>query len=245
MDSDLEKTIADLVVANHILFDEHVVDAFGHVSVRHPGRPDHFLLSRSMAPSRVRADDIIEHDQNGEPVDANGRGVYLERFIHAEIYRARPDVVSVVHSHSASVIPFGISRVELQPVFHMASFLYGTARFEIREGFGDETDLLIRDAEKGRYLAHSLGGASVCLLRGHGSVVAGRNLREAVYRAVYTEVNARIQTQAITLGTHVEYLSPAEAGAATGANATQIGRCWDLWAEQAAARRQADTGAPH
>lgn len=245
MDSDLERAIDDLVVANHILFDEHVVDAFGHVSVRHPDRPDHFLLSRSMAPSRVRAGDIIEHDENGEPVAADGTGVYLERFIHAEIYRARPDVASVVHSHSASVIPFGISRVELQPVFHMASFLHGATRFEIREGFGDATDLLIRDSEKGRYLARALGGACVSLLRGHGSVVVGRTLREAVYRAVYTEVNARIQTQAITLGTDVEYLSPAESEAATGANATQVGRCWDLWTEQAAARRKADAGLPH
>ncbi|CAE6811246.1 MULTISPECIES: class II aldolase/adducin family protein [Paraburkholderia] len=240
MDSNLEQVIAELVVANHILFDEHVVDAFGHVSVRHPGKPGHFLLSRSMAPSRVRAEDIIEHDENGEPVDANERGVYLERFIHAEIYRARPDVASVVHSHSASVIPFGVSRVSLRPVFHMASFLQGATRFEIREGFGDETDLLIRDAEKGRYLAQALGGACVSLLRGHGSVVVGGNLRESVYRAVYTEVNARIQTQAIALGTEVDYLTAAESGAATRANATQTSRCWDLWAEQAAARRKTE-----
>jgi HCOMODA/2-hydroxy-3-carboxy-muconic semialdehyde decarboxylase len=237
MAADLRDTVADLVTANHILFDEGVVDAFGHVSVRHPERPQHFLLSRAMAPSQVGAADIVEHDEDGEPVDANGRAVYLERFIHAEIYRRRGDVMSVVHSHSPAVIPFGISSAALRPAFHMASFLDTVSRFEMRDAFGDATDLLIRDSEKGRYLAQALGGASVALMRGHGSVAVGRDLREAVYRAIYTEVNARIQTQAAVLGGTVDYLTSAEAAAATEANASQTGRCWALWSEAARARR--------
>jgi HCOMODA/2-hydroxy-3-carboxy-muconic semialdehyde decarboxylase len=237
MDSKLEKVIADLVTANHILFDQNVVDSFGHVSVRHPEKDGHFLLSRSMAPAQVGARDIIDHEEDGTPVDAGGRSVYLERFIHAEIYRARPDVVAIVHSHSAAVIPFSISSTPLRPAFHMASFLSRVSRFEMRDQFGDETDLLVRDTEKGRYLAQALGNACVALLRGHGSVVVGRDIREAVYRAVYTEVNARIQTQAIALGGGAEYLTDAESDAATLANATQFERCWNLWSEQAVSRR--------
>jgi ribulose-5-phosphate 4-epimerase/fuculose-1-phosphate aldolase len=237
MDSDLNCIVADLVSANHILFDQGVVDAFGHVSARHPERPGHFLLSRSMAPSQVSATDIIEFDADGAPLDAGGRGVYLERFIHAEIFRQRTDVCAIVHSHSPSVIPFAISSIDLRPAFHMASFLDSATRFEIRDHFGAETDLLIRDGEKGRYLAQALGSSCISLMRGHGSVVVGRDVREAVYRAVYTEVNARIQLQAIGLGGSVEYLTSAEAAAATEANAGQIGRCWALWQESARVRR--------
>jgi ribulose-5-phosphate 4-epimerase/fuculose-1-phosphate aldolase len=237
MDAQLSEVIDELVTANHILFDQGVVDAFGHVSVRHPRHPGHFLLSRSMAPSQVRSQDIIEHDVDGEPVDANGRNVYLERFIHAEIYRTRSDVMSVVHSHSQSVIPFGISSVKLRPTYHMASFLDEVNYFEIRQGSGGGTDMLIRDSEKGRYLAEALGSASVALMRGHGSVAVGRSVRESVYRAIYTEANARIQIQALALGGDVTYLTPEESVAATETNAGQLSRCWALWSEAAHAQR--------
>jgi ribulose-5-phosphate 4-epimerase/fuculose-1-phosphate aldolase len=237
MGTNLNETVADLVTANHILFDQGVVDAFGHVSVRHPDKPGCFLLSRAMAPSHVSAADIVEHDEHGEPIDANGRAVYLERFLHAEIYRSRSDVRSVVHSHSPAVIPFGISSVPLRPAFHMASFLDKVSRFDIHDRFGRETDLLIRDREKGRYLAQALGGASVTLMRGHGSVAVGCDIREAVYRAIYTEVNARIQTQAVVLGGVLEYLTSEEATAATQANASQTGRCWALWSDEARVKR--------
>ncbi|HWL85274.1 MAG TPA: class II aldolase/adducin family protein [Polyangiaceae bacterium] len=237
MTTSLDDTIEQLVIANHILADQGVVDAFGHVSVRHPERPDRFFLSRSMAPSRVGREDIVEHDDGGAPIGANGRAAYVERFIHAEMYRSREDVMAIVHSHSPSVIPFSVSSVGLRPVYHMSSFLSRVARFEIREHFGRETDLLIRDAEKGRHLARALGDANVVLLRGHGSVAVGRDLREAVFRAFYLEVNARIQSQALALGGEIEFLTDEEAHAATEANASQTARPWDLWADEARARR--------
>ncbi len=222
--------IADLVTANHILYDQHVVDAFGHVSVRHDKRPDRFLLARSMAPALVTAADILEFDLDGNPLHAGGRAVYLERFIHGEIYRVRPDVAAIVHSHSHAVIPFGAVRShKLRALFHMSGFVgTETPIFEIRECVGDGSDLLIRNRELGAALAKSLGPKSVVLMRGHGVTVTGPSLREAVYRGVYVDVNARLQLQAIGLGA-VNYLTEQEGRAAAAANASQIGRAWDLW----------------
>jgi len=222
--------VADLVTANHILFDQHVVDAFGHVSVRHDKRPDRFLLARSMAPALVTAADILEFDLDGTPVGANGRGVYLERFIHGEIYRVRPDVVSVVHSHSHAVIPFGVVRShKLRAIFHMSGFVgTETPIFEIRDSLGDGSDLLVRSRELGAALAKSLGQKSVVLMRGHGVTVTAPNLPEAVYRGVYVDVNARLQLEAIGLGA-VNYLTETEGRATAAANAAQVGRAWDMW----------------
>ena len=224
------RLIADLVTANHILYDQHVVDAFGHVSVRHDKRGDRFLLARSMAPALVTAADILEFDLDGNPIAAAGRPVYLERFIHSEIYRARPDVVSVVHSHSHAIIPFGVVRShKLRAIFHMSGFVgTETPIFEIRECVGDGSDLLIRNRELGAALAKSLGPKAVVLMRGHGVTVAGPTLQEAVYRGVYVDVNARLQLEAIGLGA-VNYLTEAEGRAAATTNASQIGRAWDLW----------------
>jgi ribulose-5-phosphate 4-epimerase/fuculose-1-phosphate aldolase len=224
------RLIADLVTANHILYDQHVVDAFGHVSVRHDKRPDRFLLARSMAPALVTAADILEFDLDGNPLAAEGRPVYLERFIHSEIYRARPDVVSIVHSHSHAVIPFGVVRShKLRAIFHMSAFVgTETPIFEIRECVGDGSDLLIRDRELGAALAKSLGPKAVVLMRGHGVTVTAPTLPEAVYRGIYVDVNARLQLEAIGLGA-VNYLTEQEGRAAAAANATQIGRAWDLW----------------
>jgi HCOMODA/2-hydroxy-3-carboxy-muconic semialdehyde decarboxylase len=224
------RLVADLVTANHILYDQHVVDAFGHVSVRHDKRPDRFLLARSMAPALVTATDILEFDLDGNPIAAAGRPVYLERFIHSEIYRARPDVISVVHSHSHAIIPFGVVRShKLRAIFHMSGFVgTETPIFEIRECVGDGSDLLIRDRALGAALAKSLGPKAVVLMRGHGVTVAGPSLQEAVYRGVYVDVNARLQLEAIGMGA-VNYLTDAEGRAAAASNATQVGRAWDLW----------------
>jgi ribulose-5-phosphate 4-epimerase/fuculose-1-phosphate aldolase len=224
------RLIADLVIANRILFDQNVVDAFGHVSVRHDKRPDRFLLARSMAPALVTAADIVEFDLDGNPLDAGGRPVYLERFIHGEIYRARGDVNAVVHSHSHAVIPFGAVRAHgLRAIFHMSAFIgTDTPIFEIRDHAGDGSDLLIRNGALGAALAGRLGAQSVVLMRGHGVTVAAPDLRQAVFRAVYVDVNARLQLQAIGLGA-VNYLTEAEGRAAAAANATQIGRAWDMW----------------
>ena len=223
--------IDKLVLANRILYRQGVVDGFGHVSVRHDQSSDHFLLARNMAPGLVRREDIVTFDLDGAALDAAGRRVYLERFIHAEVYRARPDVQSVVHSHSPNVIPFGVTGTSLQPVFHMSGFLAeGSALFEIRDVAGD-TDMLISNASLGVALAAALGSRSTVLMRGHGSTVVGASLEQAVYRAIYAEVNARLQTQARQLG-EVTYLNANEAAKAAATNDTQLPRVWDLWTRE-------------
>ena len=228
--------IDDLVTANHILADQRVVDGFGHVSARHDKHPDRFLLARSMAPALVTAADIMEFGLDGEPVDAQGRTPYLERFIHAEIYRARPDVMSVVHSHSPSVIPFAISTQALRPVYHMSGFLPadGAPVFEIRDAGGPATDMLISNPALGRALADDLGGGAVILMRGHGSTVVGPGIRAAVFRAVYTEINARLESEALRLG-GVTFLNAEEAAAAAATNLRMVDRPWALWKARARA----------
>ena len=226
--------IGDLVSANHILFKEGVVDGFGHVSVRDERAPERFLLSRSLAPGRVRARDIMEFGLDGESLNARGRRPYLERFIHSEIYRARPDVVAVVHNHSPALIPFGITGTALRPVFHMSGFLgSATPTFEIREAGGPATDMLIRDRKLGAALARALGAAPFALMRGHGSVAVGATLKQVVLRAIYAEVNARLQSEALRLGA-INYLNDAEAANAARTIDSVIDRPWDLWLARAA-----------
>ena len=177
--------IDELVAANRILFHQGVVDGFGHVSVRHDKDPGRFLLARNMAPALVAPEDIMEFTLDGEAVDPRGRAVYLERFIHGEIYRARPDVKSVVHSHSPAVIPFGVSSTALRPLYHMSAFLGDAVPiFEIRNAAGPATDMLIRNGPLGAALATALGNRAVALMRGHGSVAVGSSIRQAVFRAV-------------------------------------------------------------
>ena len=220
-----------LVLANRILYRYGVVDGFGHASVRHDQSVDHFLLARNRAPALVRREDIVTFDLDGVALDAAGRRVYLERFIHGEIYRARPDVQAVVHSHSPNVIPFGVTGTPLQPVFHMSGFLAeGSALFEIRDVAGD-TDMLISNAGLGVALAAALGSRSTVLMRGHGSTVVGGSIEQAVYRALYAEINARLQTQARQLG-EVTYLNANEAAKAAAINDTQLPRVWELWARE-------------
>src|SRR5260370_934285 len=183
--------IEDLVAANRILYHEGVGDGFGHVSVRHDKRPEHFLLARSMAPGLVTADDIMEFDRDGEAVDAQGRTPYLERFIHSEIFKTRPEVHSVVHSHSPSVIPFGVVATTLQPIYHMSSCLgLGVPVFAIRDSGGRATDMLIRNAALGAALAQSLGDCAGALLRGQGTAVVAGSLREVRFSASFAAVSA-------------------------------------------------------
>jgi ribulose-5-phosphate 4-epimerase/fuculose-1-phosphate aldolase len=224
-----DPTLIDkVVIANRILYDQGVVDGLGHVSARHNSDPNQFLLSCNRAPGLVRHADVLCYDLDGNTVSPTTERSYLERFIHGEIYRARPDVMSVVHSHSPSVIPFGVTGNRLRPIFHMAGFLgSGSTIFDIREDFG-ETDMLIRNNEMGKALAQSLGQCTCVLMRGHGSTVVGSSVEQAVYRAIYAEVNAKLQSQALGLG-EVTYLTAQEADLAAAANDTQIGRSWDLW----------------
>lgn len=226
--------VADLVAANHILFHQGVLDAFGHVSVRHDKDPQRFLLACNMAPARVTTQDILEFTLDGDPIDARGRRAYLERFIHGEVYRTRPDVMAVVHSHSPAVVPFGVVKnARLRPICHMAGFLGNQVPvFEIREAGGDATDLLITDSRLGAALARSLGMHTVVLMRGHGDTVVAESLPKVVYRAVYTEINARMQLQAMQLG-EVTYLTDGEGAQTLKTVEGQAGRAWDLWKELA------------
>lgn len=221
-----------LVTANRILYSQGIVDGFGHISVRHDSVPDVFLLSCNRAPGLVTREDIVCYDLDGNAVSDNAERPYLERFIHAEIFRTRADVASVVHSHSASVIPFGLIGQRLRPVYHMAGFLgSGAAQFEMREA-GGNTDMLIRNAALGRALAQSLGSSNCVLMRGHGSTTAGGSIELAVYRAIYAETNARLQTQALLLSgsdDKINYLTPEEATLAQASTEGQVARCWNLW----------------
>lgn len=227
-----EQAVDELVWANRILVNENVLDGFGHVSVRDPQQPGRFLIARSMAPALVTAADVLSCDLDGTVHDAQARRTYMERFIHSEIYRARPDVQAVVHSHSPALIPFGVTGARLRPICHMSSFLGSlTPVFEIRLSAGDSTDMLVRNAELGRALAATLGPHPVALMRGHGGVAVGASLPQAVFRAVYTESNAHLQARAMALGA-VEYLSAGEAEAATETNNGQIERPWQLWKQR-------------
>jgi ribulose-5-phosphate 4-epimerase/fuculose-1-phosphate aldolase len=220
------KLVEDLVYANRILYDQGVLDGLGHVSARNDKDPNRFLMARSMAPGLVTAGDILEFDRDGEPIDARGRAVYVERFIHAAIYRARPDVKAIVHSHSPALIPFGVTGTILRPVYHASAFLgAGAPIFEIRDAAG-MTDMLIRDNKLGDALAKSLGDRAVVLIRGHGLAAAGDSIPQMVYRAIYTEINARVQMEAAKLGT-INFLTPEEAVKASAILVPL--RTWELW----------------
>jgi HCOMODA/2-hydroxy-3-carboxy-muconic semialdehyde decarboxylase len=231
------RIIDDLVTANHILYDQGVVDGFGHISVRHDKDPNRYLLSRSIAPALVTADDIMEYDLDSNPVDAAGRTSYLERFIHGEIYKRRPDVVSIVHSHSVSVIPFADTGVPMRPMNHLSGFLAsGVPVFEIRKSAGPASNMLISNDRLGQALATTLGGHPVALMRGHGMVAAAQSIRVVVMRAVYTEVNARMQAEALRLGTPV-YLNKEEGAASAKTNDALVDRPWSLWKQHVAGAR--------
>lgn len=231
--------IDDLVTGNHILVHEGVLDGFGHISVRHPQDANLFYIARSMAPALVQADDVLSCNLDGEVTDAAGRKTYVERFIHSEIYRLRPDVQSVIHTHSPAMIPFGITGARLRPVCHMSGFLGAqTPVYDIRNSAGESSDLLIRSQSLGRDLAQMLGASSVALLRGHGNVVVGSSIQQSVFRAIYTESNARLQAQALQLaalsgGGEINYLTDAEAQATSDMNDQHLDRPWQMWKRHA------------
>ncbi len=227
----------DLVAANRILADQGVVDGYGHVSARHPTEPQRYFMSRSIAPELVTAADVMEYDLDSTPVDARGRISYLERFIHGEIYRARPEVKAIVHNHSPSVIPFGVSTAPLKPLYHMSAFLGGGVPvFDIKTAAGQATDMLVRTPALGRALAQTLGDRPVALMRGHGAVVVGDSLPRVVFRSVYTEVNARLQAQAMALSGPVTYLDDDEARLAEASVGGTVSRPWELWKKKALGR---------
>lgn len=226
-------TKADLVKASHILFQKNIVDAFGHVSARDPDNPQTFFLSRNVAPGLVRREDIMRLDFDGNDVEGSGRTSFLERFIHASIYRLRPDVNAVVHSHTVSVLPFSITRGQgLEPVMHMSGFLGPNIPvYDVRDHGHVGCDMLVRDGKMGDDLARSLGDSAVVLMRGHGMTVVASDVRMAVFRAIYTDVNARVQIAASAMGAYTA-LTPEEALAADAANSGQTLRAWTLWEQE-------------
>jgi ribulose-5-phosphate 4-epimerase/fuculose-1-phosphate aldolase len=229
--------VDDLVAASRILAAHDVLDAYGHASARSDKRPERFLMSRSRAPALVTAADLMELDADSEPLPGDKRKGFIERYIHGEIYRARPDVMAIVHSHSASVIPFGITRTRLRPVYHMGSFLWsGAPVWDIRK-VREENDLLVRDRPLGEALANALGKCNCVLMRGHGMTVIGDSVPEAVFRAIYTEMNARLQLQATQLEGPIEFLSDEEGRRSTVSNRGTLERPWEVWKTQALARR--------
>ena len=228
--------VDDVVAASRILAQHEVLDAYGHVSARSDKKPANFIMSRSLAPALVTAADLMELDSDSEPVPGEKRKGFIERYIHGEIYRTRPEVMAVVHSHSPSVIPFGVTRTKLRPIYHMGSFLYsGAPVFEIRKEAPDN-DLLIRNNRLGKALAGTLGKCNCVLMRGHGMTVIGDSVPEAVFRAIYTEMNARLQLQATQLEGPIEFLSDEEGRRSMASNRGTLERPWELWKKKALAR---------
>ncbi|HEY4364545.1 MAG TPA: class II aldolase/adducin family protein [Bryobacteraceae bacterium] len=220
--------VQELVLANRILSNEGVVDAYGHVSVRDDRNPNHYFLARHVAAGLVTAADIVEYDLDTNPIGGPRSDGYSERFIHGEIYKARPDVMAIVHFHAPELIPFGVSNIPLRPVFHMAAFLgEGVPVFEIRTA-GGVTDMLIRTPALGRALAETLSDKPAALMRGHGAVVTAGSLHAVVGRAYYMKMNAKLQQDAILLsGGKVTYLESEEAKKAAPQDGFE--RAWDLW----------------
>ena len=228
--------VEDLVAAYRILAEHGVIDAYGHVSVRVAGDSKRYLLARSIAPELVTPGDILEYDLESNPIDPRGRESVRERFIHGEIYKARPDVNAVVHNHSPSVVPFSVTTTPMQPLFHMAAFVgEGVPNFEIRDA-EKGTDLLVKTPYLGQALAKSLGKSPAALMRGHGSVTVGETLPRAVGRSIYLEISARMQLQAIAIagpGGVIRYLDKGEIQASVPAQ--DYGRAWPMWRAKALA----------
>jgi ribulose-5-phosphate 4-epimerase/fuculose-1-phosphate aldolase len=233
--------IDDLVAANHILAQQGILDGYGHVSVRDNAGANRYLLARSLAPALVTAADIQRYDLDSNALDPAARPSFVERFIHGEIYRARPDVHAVVHSHTPSLIPFGVTGAALRPLYHMTAFVgAGVPVFEIRKVRGNDPTMLmlVHNAALGKALAETLGTKPAALMRGHGAVIVGATLPHVVGRSVYLALNATLQAQAMALGSSINYLDPQEAREEV---ADHYQRSWELWkrqVEDAACRQQ-------
>ena len=233
----VEKLITELVIANRILAREDVVDAYGHVSVRHPENPERFFLSHSLAPAFVERSDILEFDLEGRPVGSDRRTPYLERFIHGAVYEARPDVMAVVHAHAEDTLPFGIAPAKLRPVIHSGAFIGAEVPvWDIARRFGDKTNLLVTNVAQGRDLAKSLAKNNVVLMRGHGFAAAATSLIDVVRMSVYLPRNARALLQAKQLGGEIKYLRQGEIDARNrgySPHSIETWRAWEFWATKA------------
>ena len=233
------KLIEDLVAANRILADQGLLDGWGHISVRHNRDPNRYLMARAVAPGLVTANDILEFDLDSRPVDLHGvpmSGLYTERYIHGEIYKLRPDVIAVVHTHAPSLIPFGVTNVPLRPLYHRSAFIsFGIPVFEIRERAG-MTDMLIRDQALGRALADSLGDHPAALMRGHGAAITGPSLPRVVSRTIFLALNATLQVEAMRMGAPITYMDPEEARKIEAREGHGLARAWEGWKHKAMAK---------
>jgi HCOMODA/2-hydroxy-3-carboxy-muconic semialdehyde decarboxylase len=236
MDQDpkVKAAIEELVIANHILYDQNAVDGYGHISVRNPANTNTFFLARSVAPSTVKVEDIIEFDMNGKALNGDTRVAYGERFIHSGILKNRPDLNSVIHGHAPPILPYGLTGTTLKPVYHMSSFLgEGAPIFEIRNFAkpNPDTDMFISNVELGNALSQTMGLQYFVLMRGHGYAAGGDSIKKAVFRAIYAIQNASIQSEAMKMG-QVQYLTPGEASISQETIEKTIGRPWQLWSER-------------
>jgi HCOMODA/2-hydroxy-3-carboxy-muconic semialdehyde decarboxylase len=230
----VKAAVEELVLANHILYDQNAVDGYGHISIRNPNNPNTFFLSRSIAPSAVTVDDIMEFDMDGKALNGDSRIAYGERFIHSGILRNRPDLNSVIHGHAAAVLPYGLTGTTLKPVFHMSAFLgEGTPIFEIREASSTnpDTDMFISNPQLGDALSKTMGLQYFVLMRGHGYAAGGETIQKAVFRSIYAIQNAAIQSEAMKMGT-VQYLTPGEATKSQATIEKTISRPWQLWRDR-------------
>jgi ribulose-5-phosphate 4-epimerase/fuculose-1-phosphate aldolase len=227
--AEVDSAIHDLVLANHILAAKEVVDGYGHVSLRHPNDANRYLLSRSMAPALVTDADIMTFDLDSNALGNDTRTPYLERFIHGEIYRVRPDVKAIVHCHSPELIPFADTGIQLRPLYHMSAFLgTGTPIFEIRDfRAASDKSMLVHNRELGQALARVLGKNDALLMRGHGGVVVAGTLAQVVGRGVYLQINAKLQAEAMALGKPIKYLDADEDPG--GPPVSGYGRNWEIW----------------
>jgi len=224
-----------LVAANRILAHEDVVDAFGHVSLRHPDNPHRYVMSRSRAPELVEFDDLMEFDLDGAVINDQGQTPYGERFIHGAIFEQREEIMAVVHNHAYDVIPFGITGTPLVPVIHTAATIGEEIPvWDIRDKFGDATDMLVRNMDQGRDLSETLGENSCALMRGHGAVIACKSLKEAVVTSIYLKINARILSTAMAMGTPVQLSSgEVESMSATQLSPLAMDRMWEAFCRRA------------
>ena len=230
----VKTAVEELVLANHILYDQNAVDGYGHISVRNPANPNTFFLARSVAPSVVKVEDIMEFDMNGKALNGDTRVAYGERFIHSGVLKNRPDINSVIHGHASPVLPYGMTGTTLKPVYHMSAFLgEGAPIFEIRTFSqpNPDTDMFVSSPELGDALSKTMGLQYFVLMRGHGYAAGADSIKKAVFRTVYAIQNAGIQSEAMKMG-QVQYLTPGEAANAQATIEKTIGRPWQLWSER-------------
>lgn len=230
------KLIEDLVAASRILADHGLLDGWGHISVRHDKDPNRFLMARGVSADLVTAKDIIEFDLDSRPVDTHGlplSAMFTERYIHSEIYKARPDAIAVVHTHAPSLIPFGNTKVPLMPMYHRSAFIaFGIPVFEIRDRAG-MTDMLIRNPTLGHDLADALGDHPAVLMRGHGASVVGPSVPRVVGRTIFLALNATLQADAMRMGSPITYMDIEEARKIEEREGQGLARTWEGWKQKA------------